>query len=135
MSETAQEAQEGVADALRDLSDNSRALVRHEITAAQQEMWGKAKQALPAAGLLGAAACCGALSVAALFRFSIKVLEKSLSPAAAAFTAAAGYGVAAGVAGALGRQKLRQAPPLFPAETIREAVTTAADTTARAAEG
>lgn len=42
MSETPQEAQAGVADALRDLSDNSRALVRHEIAAAQQEMWDKA---------------------------------------------------------------------------------------------
>lgn len=43
MTETQREAQEGVAGALRDLSDNSRALVRHEIAAAQQEMWEKAK--------------------------------------------------------------------------------------------
>jgi hypothetical protein len=44
MGETPQEAQADVADALRDLSDNSRALARHELAAAQQEMWDKAKR-------------------------------------------------------------------------------------------
>src|SRR5205823_466554 len=96
MTETPREAQAGVADALRDLSDNSRALVRHEIAAAQREMWGKARQALPAAALLGAAACLGVLSAAASFRLSVQLLEKALPPAAASFTAAAGYGVAGG---------------------------------------
>jgi hypothetical protein len=132
MTETPQEAQAGVADALRDLSDNSRALVRHEIAAAQQETLGKVRQALPAAALLGAAAFLGVLSAAA-FRLSIQLLEKAMAPEAAAFTAAAGYGAAAGAAGALGLQRLRQMPPLFPAETARETVKTAADTAARAA--
>ncbi len=66
MSETPQEAQAGVADALRDLSDNSRVLVRHEIAAAQKEMWDKVRRALPAAGLLGAAAFLGVMSAAEL---------------------------------------------------------------------
>jgi hypothetical protein len=135
MTETPQEAQAGVADALRDLSDNSRALVRHEIAAAQREMWGKARQALPAAALLGAAACLGMLSAAASFRLSIPLLEKALPPPAAAFTAAAGYGVAAGAAGALGIQRLRQAQPLFPAETARQAANAAAAATARTRSG
>ena len=133
MSETPQEAQAGVADALRELSDNSRALVRHEIAAAQKETWDKAKRALPAAGLLGAAAFLGVMSAAASYRLSIRLLEKSLPPAAAAFTAAAGYGMAAGAAGAVGLQQLRAVQPLFPAETARETVKTVADTTAEAA--
>lgn len=135
MTETQREAQEGVAGALRDLSDNSRALVRHEIAAAQQEMWEKAKQALPAAGLLAAAALFGVLSAAASFRLSVRLLEKSLPPGAAAFTAAAGYGVAAGVAGTMGIQRLWRIQPLFPAETARETVKTVADTTGQAASG
>lgn len=133
MSETPQEAQAGVADALRDLSDNSRALVRHEIAAAQKETLAKAKQALPATGLLAAAGFFGVLSAAASFRLSIRLLEKALPPAAAAFTAAAGYGLAAGAAGAFGVQRLRTVQPLFPAETARETVKTVADTTAQAA--
>lgn len=135
MTQTQQEAQEGVAGALQGLSDNSRALVRHEIAAAQKEMWDKAKQALPAAGLLAAAALFGVPSAAASFRLSVRLLEKSLPPAAAAFTAAAGYGVAAGVAGTMGIQRLRQIQPLFPAETARETVQTVANTTAQAAGG
>jgi hypothetical protein len=133
MSETPQEAQEGVAEALHDLSDNSRALVRHEIAAAQKEVLDQAKQALPAAGLLGAAALFGALSAAASFQLSIRLLEKSLPPAAAAFTAAVGYGIAAGAAGTLGIRRLQNLKPLFPAETARETAKTVADATARAA--
>lgn len=133
MSETPQEAQAGVAGALRDLSDNSRALVRHEIAAAQKEMLDKAKDALPAAGLLGAAAFFGAASAAAAFRLSLHLLEKALPPTAAALTAAVGYGAAAGAAGAIGYQRLRELPPLVPAETARETVKTVADTTAQAA--
>jgi hypothetical protein len=148
MSETPREAQEGVAEAVRGLSDNTSALVRHEIAAAQREMLAKAKQALPALGLLGAAAGFGVLSAAATYRLSVRLLEKGLPPATAAFVAAAGYGAAAGAAGVIGLQRLRESQPLFPVETAREtaktvtdaakavadtATETAADTTARAA--
>lgn len=134
MTETPQEAQAGVADALRDLSDNSRALVRHEIAAAQQEMWDKAKQAMPAVALLGAAAFFGILTAAASFRLSNRLLEHVLPPATAALTATAVYGAAAGTAGALGVRRLQTTEPLFPARTAREAVKTAADTARSAGE-
>jgi hypothetical protein len=132
MTETPEQAQAGVADALQDLSENSRALVRHEIASAQREMLGKAKQALPALGLLGAAALFGTLSAAASFRLSIRLLEKRLPPATAAFVAAAGYGAAAGAAAATGLQRLRAVQPLFPAKTARDTAKTVADATERA---
>jgi hypothetical protein len=135
MTETSEQAQAGVADALHDLSDNSRALVRHEIAAAQREMLGKAKQALPALGLLAAAAFFGTLSAAASFRLSVRLLEKSLPPATAAFVATAGYGAAAGAAAAMGIQRLQAVQPLFPAETARDTARTVADATGRAADG
>jgi hypothetical protein len=135
MTETPEQAQAGVADALHDLSDNSRALVRHEIAAAQREMLGKAKQALPALGLLGLAAFFGTLSAAASFRLSVRLLEKSLPPAAAAFAAAAGYGVAAGTAAVMGVQRLQAIRPLFPAETARDTARTVADATGQAGSG
>jgi hypothetical protein len=135
MTETPEQAQAGVADALHDLSDNSRVLVRHEIAAAQREMLGKAKQALPALGLLGAAAFFGTLSAAASFRLSVRLLEKTLPPATAAFVATAGYGVAAGAAAALGIERLRAVQPLFPAETARDTARTVADATGQAAGG
>jgi hypothetical protein len=133
MSETPQEAQAGVTGAVRDLPENPRALVRHEIAAVQKEMLGNVKQALPAAGLLGAAAIFGVLSAAASFRLSVRLLEKSLPPATAALTAAAGYAVAAGAAGAVGIRQLRAAPPGLPTEKARETVKTAASTAKTAA--
>ena len=135
MTETPQQAQQGVADAVNNLSENSRALVRHEIAAVQTEMWAKAKQALPAAGLLGAAGFFGVLSAAAAYRLSIRLLEQAMPPAAAAFTATAAYGAAAGAAGAVGIRQLREMPPLFPADTARETAKTVTTETARAARG
>jgi putative superfamily III holin-X len=127
MSETQQEARDGVADAVRDLSENTKTLVRREIEAAELEMLDKAKQALPAIGLLGAAGFFGVLSLAASYRLSVRLLEKTMPPATAAFVAAAGYGAVAGASGAVGIQRLRSAEPLVPAETVR--------TTAKAAAG
>ncbi len=150
MSETQQEARDGAADAVRDLSENTKTLVRREIEAAELEMLDKAKQALPALGLLGAAGFFGVLSLAASYRFSVRLLEKTMPPATAAFVAAAGYGAVAGASGAVGIQRLRSAGPLVPAETVRTtakaaagkakavadtAKTAAADTAKRAAAG
>jgi hypothetical protein len=132
MSETPEQAQEGVAGAVRGLSDNTRALVRHEIVAVQKEALGKVRQAWPAAGLLGAAAFFGVLTAAASFRLSIRLLEKSLSPATAALTATAGYAVAAGAAGAMGIQQLRAAPSVLPAETVKAAAAKAKTTATKA---
>jgi hypothetical protein len=132
MSETSEQAQEGVAGAVRGLSDNTRALVRHEIVAVQKEALGKVRQAWPAAGLLGAAAFFGVLTAAASFRLSIRLLEKSLSPATAALTATAGYAVAAGAAGAMGIQQLRAAPSVLPGETVKAAAAKAKTTATKA---
>lgn len=121
MSETPQ-ATDGVADAARGLSDSARTRVRQEVAAAQLEMLNQAKQALPTIGLLGAAGLFGVLSLAASYRLSVRLLEKSMPPDAAALVAAAGYGVAAGVAGSVGVQRLRAGRPLVRAEAVRETV-------------
>ena len=122
MTETPQTAQGGVADALHDLSENSRTLVRTEVEAVQREMWAKAKESAPAFALLGAAGFLGLLSAAASYRLSMRLLEKLLPPVPAALVAAAGYGAGAGCAATLGLRWLRETPPLFPTETARRTV-------------
>jgi hypothetical protein len=119
MTEAPDEAQAGVSDALHDLSENSRALVRHEVDAAQREMWAKAKESAPTFVLLGAAGFLGLLSAAASYRLSMRLLEKLLPPVPAALIAAIGYGAGAGCAATLGLRWLREMPPPLPTETAR----------------
>jgi hypothetical protein len=135
MTENPQEAQEGIADALQDLSQNSRALVRQEISAAQHEMLDKAKEAAPAVTMLAAAAMLGLLATAASYRATVRLLEKFLPPVPAALTAAAGYGAGAAYTGVLGARKIRQLPPLLPTRTARQASETIASTAADVSHG
>jgi hypothetical protein len=135
MTETPDEAQAGVSDALHGLSENSRALVRHEVDAAQREMWVKVKEGAPAFALLGVAGFLGLLSAAASYRLSLRLLEKLLPPVPAALVATAGYGAGAGCAAVFGLRRLRDVPPLLPAETARQTGKTVADAVSRTVTG
>ena len=110
-----------MAEALHDLSDQTRVLVRHEIDAALREMWDKARQGGPAAALLAASGVLGLLAAASSYRLSLRLLEKRLPPATAALAAAVVYGTAAACAAVLGAQRMRELPLPVPAETMREA--------------
>jgi hypothetical protein len=131
MTETPQSPQAGIADAVRDLSDNSRLLVRREIDAAEREMWRKAKDGAPAFGLLAASSALGLLAAASSYRLTLRLLEKVLPPVSAALTAAAGYGAGAVCTAVLAARRLRDLPPFFPTETARQAGEAITDTAAQ----
>lgn len=131
MSETSRAPQEGIAEALHDLSDSTAALARREARAALKEMWGKARQNGPAGALLAAAGVLALHAAASSYRLSLRLLENRLSPAMAALAATAGYGTAAGAAGALGYARLRNAPLPLPTQTAREAADTVAEADSR----
>ena len=120
MNETPQTPQEGIAEALHDLSDHTAALARREVNSALRETWAKARQGGPAATLLAASGVLALCAAASCYRLSLRLLEKRLSPATAAFAAASGYGAAAAAAGALGYARLRQVPLPLPTETARQ---------------
>lgn len=120
MTEQQQSPQAGIAGALTDLSEQTRVLVRGEITAAQRETWSKLKATAPALGLLGGAGVLGLAASASAYRLSLRLLERWLPPAGAAFVATAVYGGAAAAAGAAGLQQLRTLPAPFPTETMAE---------------
>jgi hypothetical protein len=119
MTETPPTPQAGIADALGDLSEQTRILVRHEIDAAQREMWEKAKQSAPAFALVAGAGVLGLFAAASSYRLSLRLLEKALPPAVAAFAATAGYGAGAACMGVLAARRIRELPPPFPAETAK----------------
>lgn len=121
MTETSQAPQEGIAEALQDLSDHTTALARREVRSAVRETWEKARQGGPAVALLGAAGLLTLFATVSAYRLSLRLLEKRLSPAAAALTATVGYGAAAAVAGVQGYARLRKIPLPLPTQTAQEA--------------
>ena len=57
MTEARESPQASIAEALGDLSEQTRILVRREIDAAQREMWDKTKESAPALALARATSC------------------------------------------------------------------------------
>jgi Putative Actinobacterial Holin-X, holin superfamily III len=133
MTEPRDTGQEGMAEALHTLTDETQQLARREMTAALREMWAKARASGPALGLLAVSGCCGLLAAASGYRLSLRLLERRLPPASAALVAALGYGAAAAGAATLAVQRLRQAPLPIPSGTARQAGQAAAAAAAEAA--
>jgi Putative Actinobacterial Holin-X, holin superfamily III len=113
--------QAGIADALSDLTEQTRNLVRREVEAAQREMFGKAKASVPVAGLLAATGVLGLLAAASSYRLGLRLLEKVLPPATAALVATVAYGGGAGFAAVVAVRKIHKLPPPFPTETAKDA--------------
>jgi hypothetical protein len=105
---------------LDDITTGTRALIREEIKAAQQETWDRAQAALPGLALLGLAAVFGGFSAAAAFRCSMRVFDKAAPPATAAMLAAATFGAGAVGAGVAGVRWLRESPSPAPVDTMRQ---------------
>lgn len=124
MSESERAAQAGVADAIGQLSEQTRVLVRREIEAVQREMLDRGRQAGPGIALAAAAAVFSLLAGASAYRWSLRLLEKVLPPASAAFVSMTLCGAAAGGAAVAGARRLRTAPAPVPVDTA--AVTGAA---------
>jgi Putative Actinobacterial Holin-X, holin superfamily III len=121
MTQTPETPQEGIADALGTLSEQTRVLVRQEIEAARQEMWDKGKAAVPALALSAVAATLGLFAAAASYRLGLRLLERRMPPGAAALAAMMLYGGGAAAAAVAGARRWRELPPLFPTRTARQA--------------
>lgn len=121
MTESQQSPQAGVAGAFAELSEQTGLLVRQEIDAARQEMWEKAKDGMPAVGLLAGSGALALLAAASSYRLSLRLLEKFLPPATAALVATAAFGVGAASVAAVGLRRLREVPVPLPTETAARA--------------
>lgn len=110
--------QAGIADAFGQLSEQTAALVRQEIDSARREITEKAIALAASGAMLGGAAVLGVFAAASAHRWLVKLLEKGMSPAMAAFTATLLYGGGAGALAAVGARALKEAAPPYPAQTI-----------------
>lgn len=131
MTDTSDSSESDFTEAVQDLSDQTRLLVRREIAAAVREMAGRARQGIPAAALLASAGILGIFTVVSSYRLSLRLLERRLSPVAAATVAMTGYGTGAACAAAAAAWQIRRTPLPVPARTARDAGQTLASAAAR----
>jgi uncharacterized membrane protein YqjE len=103
---------------LKQLSEETTRLVHQEIELAKAELTQKGKQAGMGAGMFGAAAAIGFLALAALTTCFILALDAAMPAWLAALIVAVVYGVIAAVLALQGRNKVRQATPPVPEQTI-----------------
>ena len=103
---------------LKQLSAETTTLVRQEIDLMKAELAQKAKPAGIGAGMFGGAGLFGLGAFLALTAFFIALLDGVMPIWAAALVVAAVYAAIAGVLALTGRQKVREATPVAPEQTI-----------------
>jgi uncharacterized membrane protein YqjE len=103
---------------LKQLSEETTRLVHQEIELAKAELTQKGKQAGMGAGLFGGAGAIGFLALAALTTCFILALDAAMPAWLAALIVAVVYGVIAAVLAMQGRNRIRQAVPPVPEQTI-----------------
>jgi len=103
---------------LRQLSEETTRLVHQEIELAKAELTQKGRQAGTGAGLFGAAGAIGFLALAALTTCFVLALDAVMPAWLAALVVAVVYGAIAAVLAMQGRNKVKQATPPVPEQTI-----------------
>jgi MFS family permease len=107
-----------VADLLRHLSEQTATLVRQEMELAKAELSVKGKRMGMGAGMFGGAGIVGAYALGALTACLILVLATAIHAWLAALIVAVVYGAIAGVLALTGKNKVQQATPPVPEQTV-----------------
>jgi len=103
---------------LKELSDQTTTLVKQEIELAKAELAQKGKTAGIGAGMFGGAGLFGLGAFLALTAFFIALLDGALPIWAAALIVAAVYAAIAAVLVLTGKQKVKDATPVAPEQTM-----------------
>jgi uncharacterized membrane protein YqjE len=107
-----------IGELLKQLSEETTRLVHQEIELAKAELAQKGKQAGMGAGLFGGAGVIGFLALAALTTCFILALDAAMPAWLAALLVAVVYAAIAAVLAMQGRNKVKQATPPVPEQTI-----------------
>jgi uncharacterized membrane protein YqjE len=103
---------------LKRLSNETTTLVRQEIALMKAELAEKAKPAGIGAGMFGGAGLFGLGAFLALTAFFIALLDGAMPIWLAALIVAVVYGAIAGVLALRGKQKVNEATPVAPEQTM-----------------
>ena len=109
---------QSIPDLLKRLSEETTTLVRQEIELAKAEATEKGKKAGVGAGLVGGGGIVALLAAGALTAAIIMALDQAMAGWLAALIVALVYGAVAGVLALQGKEKLQEAGPPVPEQTI-----------------
>jgi uncharacterized membrane protein YqjE len=107
-----------IGELLRQLSEQTTRLVHQELELAKAELQQKGKQAGAGAGMFGGAGALGLAALGALTACFILALDAVMPAWLAALIVAVIYGAIAAFLALRGRDKVKQATPLVPEQTI-----------------
>ncbi|HVL97269.1 MAG TPA: phage holin family protein [Solirubrobacteraceae bacterium] len=110
--------EEPIGELLKRLSQETTTLVKRELDLAKAEMAEKGKQAGKGAGLLGGAGVAGLLMLASLSAAVIALLDTAMATWVAALIVTAIWGVIAAVLALQGKNRVQEATPAAPEQTI-----------------
>jgi uncharacterized membrane protein YqjE len=107
-----------IGELLKQLSEQTSALVRQELDLAKAELGEKGKRAGLGAGMFGGAGLLAVLALGALTACAILALATAVTAWLAALIVAAVLGAIAGVLALTGKTKVEQATPPVPEQAI-----------------
>jgi predicted lipid-binding transport protein (Tim44 family) len=110
--------EEPIGELLKRLSQETTTLVKRELDLAKAEMAEKGKQAGVGAGLLGGAGAAGLLMLGALSATVIALLDTGMALWVAALIVTVVWAVVAGVLALTGKDRVQQAGPAVPEQTV-----------------
>jgi MFS family permease len=110
--------QEPIADLLKRLSQQTADLVRQELELAKAEFSQKGRKAGQGAGMFGAAGATALAALGALTACLILALNHAVADWLAALIVAVAWAAVAGILALRGREKVQEAAPAVPEQTV-----------------
>ncbi len=124
-----------VAELMRQLSEQTSALVRQEMELARAELTVKGKQAGIGIGMFGAAGIVALYAVGALTAFVVLLLSQAMTGWLAALIVTAVYAAIAGILALTGKTHVQRGVPPTPEQTVETVRQDVQTTKQRAMEG
>jgi hypothetical protein len=106
-----------IGELLKELSEQTTALVRQELALAKAEVSEKGKKAGVGAGMFGGAGVSGLMGLGAVTAAAITLLDNAMSTPLAALIVGVVWLAVAGVLALQGRNKVQEATPPVPEQT------------------
>jgi MFS family permease len=123
------------AELVKQLSEQTSRLLRHEVELAKAELTIKGKRAGVGAGMFGGAGVLGLYAVGALIAAAIAALDTAMATWLAALIVGAVLAAAAGVVALTGKQKVQEAMPPVPEDSVESVKEDVQWTKTRAQQG